>query len=31
MGYGALPGRVPGSGEYLGREAFVVIVGRSSQ
>ena len=24
-----LPGRVPGSGEYLGREAFVLVIGMS--
>ena len=24
-----LPGRVPGSGSYLGREAFMVVIGRS--
>ena len=28
-GYGVLPGGVPRSGGYLGREAFVAVIGRS--
>ena len=28
-GYGVLPGAVPGSGGYLGREAFLAVIGRS--
>ena len=28
-GYGLLPGRLPGSGGYLGHEVFVAISGRS--
>ena len=29
MGYGLLPGRLPGSGGYLGHEVFMTVSGKS--